>query len=159
MRFAAMNAPIRVRLITRLPVQRIEEVVKPTGPQQQTALDQLKQASAKAADDLRASCPAQAGETPTARLDAMNNRLDAMVQAAKTLRPRRTRARDCPSMASHQINQREYADPDDIQRVPEQAPAQQTPQHGGSEALNEHLGHQIDERDQTAGDVDAVRAH
>ena len=71
---------------TKLPVQRIEELVKPTGPQQ-TALDQLKEASAKAADDLRASCPAQTGETPTARLDAMNNRLDAMVQAAKTLRP------------------------------------------------------------------------
>lgn len=71
---------------TKLPVQRIEKVVKPTGPQQ-AALDQLKQASAKAADDLRASCPAQTGERPTARLDAMNNRLDAMVQAAKTLRP------------------------------------------------------------------------
>jgi hypothetical protein len=72
---------------TKLPVQRIEEVVKPTGPQQ-AALDQLNQASAKAADELRASCPAQTGgESPTARLDAMNNRLDAMVQAAKTLRP------------------------------------------------------------------------
>ena len=71
---------------TKLPVQRIEEVVKPTGPQQ-TALDQLNQVSAKAADELRASCPAQTGETPTTRLDAMNNRLDAMVQAAKTLRP------------------------------------------------------------------------
>jgi ABC-type transporter MlaC component len=67
-------------------VQRIEEVVKPTGPQQ-TALDQLNQVSAKAADELRASCPAQTGETATTRLDAMNNRLDAMVQAAKTLRP------------------------------------------------------------------------
>jgi hypothetical protein len=71
---------------TKLPMQRIEEIVKPTGPQQ-AALDQLNQASAKAADELRGSCPAQAGETPTARLDAMNNRLDAMVQAAKTLRP------------------------------------------------------------------------
>jgi LTXXQ motif family protein len=71
---------------TKLPVQRIEEVVKPTGPQQ-AALDQLNQASATAADKLRGSCPAQTGETPTARLDAMNNRLDAMVQAANTLRP------------------------------------------------------------------------
>jgi len=59
-------------------------------------------------------------------------------------------------MASHQIDQREYADQDDIQRVPEQAPAQQAPQHSGSQALNEHLGHQIDERDQPAGDVNAV---
>jgi hypothetical protein len=51
---------------TKLPVQRIEEVVKPTGPQQ-AALDQLNQASAKATDELRGSCPARAGETPTAR--------------------------------------------------------------------------------------------
>src|SRR5437763_368651 len=43
--------------------------------------------NASRADELRASCPAQIGETPTARLDAMNNRLDAMVQAVKTLRP------------------------------------------------------------------------
>ena len=72
---------------TKLPLQRIEEVVKPTGPQQ-TALDQLNQASAKAADELRTSCPARTGgESPTTRLDAMNNRLDAMVQAVKTLRP------------------------------------------------------------------------
>jgi hypothetical protein len=71
---------------TKLPVQRIVEVVKPTGPQQ-AALDQLNQASAKATDELRGSCPAQAGETPTARLDTMNNRLDAMAQATKTLRP------------------------------------------------------------------------
>jgi hypothetical protein len=47
--------------------------------------------------------------------------------------------------------------PDDIQRVPKQAPAQQAPQHSGSEAISEHLGHQIDERDQPAGDMDAVR--
>jgi hypothetical protein len=71
---------------TKLPAQRIEELIKPTGPQQ-AALDQLKQASAKAADDLQGSCPTHIGETPTARLDVMNNRLDAMVQAVKTLRP------------------------------------------------------------------------
>ena len=60
-------------------------------------------------------------------------------------------------MASHQIDQREYADPDDIERVPKQAPAQQAP-HGGAQALNEHLGHQIDECDQATGDMDAMRA-
>jgi len=67
-------------------MQRIEELIKPTGPQQ-AALDQLKQASAKAADELRGSCPTHMGDTPTARLDAMNNRLDAMVRSVKTLRP------------------------------------------------------------------------
>jgi hypothetical protein len=71
---------------TKLPTQRIEEIVKPTGPQQ-TALDQLKEASAKAAAALQGSCPKQVGEIPTARLDAMSNRLDAMVQAVKSLRP------------------------------------------------------------------------
>jgi hypothetical protein len=71
---------------TKLPTQRIEEIVEPTGPQQ-TALDQLKEASAKAADELRGTCPTHIGETPTTRLDAMSNRLDAMVRAVKSLRP------------------------------------------------------------------------
>ena len=71
---------------TRLPAQRIEEVVKPTG-QQQSALEKLKQTSENAADALRASCPTQTAEAPVARLDEMHNRLDTMVQAAKNLRP------------------------------------------------------------------------
>ena len=71
---------------TRLPMQRIEEVVKPTG-QQQSALEKLKQTSASAADELRASCPTQIAEAPVARLDEMHNRLDLMVQAVKNLRP------------------------------------------------------------------------
>src|ERR1700746_2983562 len=61
-------------------------------------------------------------------------------------------------MTSHQIDQGEYADPDDIQRVPKQAPAQKAPQYSRSEAVNDYLGYEVDERDQTAGDVDAMRA-
>ena len=76
----------QAKSFTEVPVQRIEEIVKPTGAQQ-TALDQLAQTSAKTADQLQGSCPSQVGETPTARLDAMNNRLNAMVQAVKSLRP------------------------------------------------------------------------
>jgi hypothetical protein len=72
---------------TRLPFQRIEKIVKPTG-QQQTALEKLQQVSQQAADDLRASCPMRTAEPPAAaRLDAMNSRLAAMVGAVKTLRP------------------------------------------------------------------------
>ena len=71
---------------TRLPVQRIEEVVKPTG-QQQSALEKLKQTSENAVGELRSSCPTQMAEAPVARLDEMNNRLGAMVQAVKNLRP------------------------------------------------------------------------
>ena len=67
---------------TRLPVQRIEEIVKPSG-QQQSALEKLKQTSENAADELRASCPTRTAEAPVARLDEMHNRLGAMLQAAK----------------------------------------------------------------------------
>ena len=71
---------------TRLPVQRIEDVVKPTG-QQQSGLEALQQASTKAAQELRASCPSQTSETPMARLDATSARLNAMVLAVSNLRP------------------------------------------------------------------------
>jgi hypothetical protein len=67
-------------------VQGVEEIVRPKD-QQQTAFENLKQASAQAADELRPSCPAQTGATPVARLDAASNRLQAMVQAVKTVRP------------------------------------------------------------------------
>ena len=71
---------------TKLPVQGIEEIVRPQG-KQQTAFENLKQASTQAADELRISCPAQRAATPVARLDAAGNRLQALVQAAKTVRP------------------------------------------------------------------------
>src|SRR4029077_3890749 len=71
---------------TKLPVQEIEEIVKPKD-QQQTALENLKQASAQAADELKTSCAAQPPATPVARLEAASNRLQALVQAVKTVRP------------------------------------------------------------------------
>jgi hypothetical protein len=46
----------------------------------------LKDASAKAADMLKASCPATDPITPPARLEAIANRLDTMLQAVKTVR-------------------------------------------------------------------------
>ena len=71
---------------TKLPSQRIQEIVKPTGPQE-SAFEDLEQASAKAADELRASCPRQSPESLVARLDDMTARLDAMVRAVKSLHP------------------------------------------------------------------------
>jgi LTXXQ motif family protein len=70
----------------RLPSQRIQEILKPTG-QQESAFEDLKHESAKAADELRASCPKQSAEALVARLDEMTAQLNAMVQAAKSLRP------------------------------------------------------------------------
>lgn len=70
----------------QLPMQRIEQVVQPT-TQQRSALDALKDASAKAADELKSSCPTTVPATAPARLDAVEARLEAMDQAVKAIRP------------------------------------------------------------------------
>ena len=74
--------------VADLPVQRIEQVVQPNGQQQQQAFDALKQASRDAAQQLQSSCPAQVPQTPVARLDAVKTRLQAMVDAMNTVRPK-----------------------------------------------------------------------
>jgi LTXXQ motif family protein len=73
--------------VTKLPVQRIEQVVQPNA-QQQEAFDALKEASEDSAGQLQGSCPAQMPQTPVARLDAVRTRLNAMVEAMKTVRPK-----------------------------------------------------------------------
>lgn len=72
---------------TKVPVQRIEQVVEPTA-QQQGALDDLKKAAENAAEKIQASCPTQMPQTPMVRLDAVETRLNAMVEAMKNLRPK-----------------------------------------------------------------------
>jgi LTXXQ motif family protein len=76
----------RAEGFTQPPVQRVEQIVKPT-QQQQDALDKLKAASTEAANQLQASCPTQMPQTPMDRFDALGKRLDAMVEAIKTVRP------------------------------------------------------------------------
>jgi hypothetical protein len=71
---------------TRLPVQHIEQTIRP-GQRQQAAFDWLKSASSTAAADLQASCPSQMPQTVIDRLGAVDMRLHTMLQAAKTLRP------------------------------------------------------------------------
>lgn len=73
--------------MTDLPIQRIEQVVQPTA-EQQDAFNGLKAGSAKAAEGLQASCPAQTPTTPLARLDAVGTRLKAMLTAMHTVRPK-----------------------------------------------------------------------
>jgi hypothetical protein len=67
-------------------VGAIEEIVKPTEAQR-AALDAFKEASTKAADALAAACPQDYPATSPARLEAMEKRLDTMLQAVKTVRP------------------------------------------------------------------------
>ena len=57
------------------------------GLAQRSALDGLKDTSAKAADALKSSCPTTFPSTAAARLDAVEARLKAMDQAVKAIRP------------------------------------------------------------------------
>ena len=50
-------------------------------------LDDLKDASVKAAEGLKVGCPAYQMLTPTGRVEAMEKRLDATLGAVKTVQP------------------------------------------------------------------------
>ena len=69
-----------------LPIEQIQAVVGPTGAQA-TALDRLREASGRAVGILQSACPEVTAQTPVGRLDAMHNRLSAMVDAANALQP------------------------------------------------------------------------
>jgi hypothetical protein len=69
-----------------LPIDRIDEVVQPTG-NQEDALDRLSEATQKAVDALQAACPTSTPLTPVGRLDTMGQRVNAMLTAAKTIQP------------------------------------------------------------------------
>ena len=76
----------RTESFTQLPVERIEQAVKPT-QEQRDAFARLKVASTDAANRLQASCPSQTPQTPLDRFDALGKRLDAMAEAIKIVRP------------------------------------------------------------------------
>src|SRR5262249_60847073 len=57
----------------------------PTGDQI-AALEEFEGAYAKAADALKASCPTEVPLTPVARLDALEKRLNSMLQTVQIVR-------------------------------------------------------------------------
>lgn len=68
------------------PTARIKQALRPS-PEQQTALDNLEAATAKAAEILTANCPTEESLTPPGRLAAMEGRLDAMLKALDVVQP------------------------------------------------------------------------
>lgn len=72
--------------LTQLPIERIEAVVKPAGSQKE-ALDRLSAATTDAVKALQAACPDSVPLTPVGRLEAMQKRLEAMLQAADRVQP------------------------------------------------------------------------
>jgi len=69
-----------------LPIDRIDDVVQPTGDQED-ALDRLSEATQKAVDTLQTACPTSTPLTPVGRLEAMEQRLNAMLTAARAIQP------------------------------------------------------------------------
>jgi histone H3/H4 len=72
--------------LTDWPIERIAQTVEPNDAQR-AVLDELKDATARALEILKAACPTALPSTPTGRIEAMRQRLDAMLQAVRTVRP------------------------------------------------------------------------
>jgi hypothetical protein len=67
-------------------IDRIAQAVQPTEAQR-AALDELRTASGKAADVLRADCPNYQPLTQTGRVEAMEKRLITVLDAVRSVRP------------------------------------------------------------------------
>jgi hypothetical protein len=72
--------------LTEWPIERIAQAVEPDDGQR-AALDDIKNAAANALDVLKAACPTELPSTPIGRIAAMHQRLEAMLQAVRMVRP------------------------------------------------------------------------
>ena len=72
--------------IASLPVERIERALGPNEAQE-SALKQLQDATAQASNLLSSDCPTYRALTAVGRLQAMEERLDAMLRAVQTVQP------------------------------------------------------------------------
>jgi len=73
------------RVIGGLPIDAFQNAIQPN-EQQRAALDELGNASVKAATDLKNSCPTEVALTAPGRLAAMQQRIEAMIAAVQTVR-------------------------------------------------------------------------
>jgi LTXXQ motif family protein len=72
--------------VAGLPIERITQAVRPT-QEQLSSLAELKAAAAKASGRLKSDCPTYEALTPTGRVAAMEKRLEAMLEAGRTVQP------------------------------------------------------------------------
>ena len=68
------------------PTDKIDRVVRPDDAQR-AKLQTLQSAASQAADTIKAACPADVPPTPPARLEAVGQRLQAMLQGVETMQP------------------------------------------------------------------------
>jgi hypothetical protein len=74
------------RDIAGLPIDQIQAAIAPNDAQR-AALDDLANASVKAAQNIKTACPTQIALTAPGRLAAMQQRIDAMITAVGTVQP------------------------------------------------------------------------
>jgi hypothetical protein len=74
------------RDIAGLPIDQFQRIVG-ADDAKRAALDDLANATVKAAQDIKAACPIETPPTARARLAAMRTRLEAMIAAVMTVRP------------------------------------------------------------------------
>jgi hypothetical protein len=74
------------RDVAGLPIDQVQQAIQPTG-EQAAALDDLANASVKAAQDIKAACPSDIALTAPSRLAAMQRRIEAMIAAVQTVQP------------------------------------------------------------------------
>jgi hypothetical protein len=74
------------RDIAGLPIDRVQQELQ-LNDAQRAALDDLANASVKAAQDIKAACPTQIALTAPERLASMQQRIEAMVAAVQTVQP------------------------------------------------------------------------
>ena len=72
--------------LSNLPIEKIEDALNPTDAQE-AELNKLQDATNKAVSILQAACPDETPITPPGRLAAMEKRLQAMIDAANTVKP------------------------------------------------------------------------
>jgi hypothetical protein len=73
------------REVAGLPNDRIQQILMPND-EQRTLLDDLANASVRAAQIIKSACPTSVALTPTGRLAAMQQRIEAMAQAVDVVR-------------------------------------------------------------------------
>ena len=72
--------------LSNLPIEKIEDAINPTDAQE-TELNRLQEATSKAVSIMQGACPDDTPITPPGRLEVMEKRLQAMIDAAKTGKP------------------------------------------------------------------------
>ena len=83
---AAIVCNAQAPALTDWPIQQIAETVKPDQTQQ-SALNDLKDATAKAVNVLQSACPEELPSTPTGRVEAMRQRIGTMLMALSIVQP------------------------------------------------------------------------